>query len=155
MSQRYSQLRAFRFPSIHIFSASPNSLERTTCATYHLLLRCTANQKMATASTCDHHRGLRGDRELFTKRKFDKLPVTQKEPCIICTVLRPFWLDHENTRDRRKFLVRHPDYDSTKKPKLQSMQGANTYEFVLFEDELGEAYHVLFCCLYLRWNVGQ
>ena len=103
---------------------------------------------MATASTCDHHKGLHGARDLFTKRNFNKLPVTQKKDCIICDVLRPFWKKHKDLPSR------YPGYDTSKEPKIQNLQETNHYNFVLFQDELGEAYHVLLSCLYLRWHAG-
>lgn len=120
-------------------------------ATQHRLQHCTANQKMASESTCVHLKGLRGPRDLFTKRSFNKIPVTRNDLCIICGVLRPFWRSHKN----KKSHERDPGYDTSSEPKVQSAQGTSKYDFVLFEDELGEAYHVLLCCLYLRWNAGQ
>ena len=106
---------------------------------------------MTDSINCVHRMDSNGNRGLLTKTTFNKVPIDESLPCVICTNIQPLWKRHKDHPDL------HTGYDTSEQPNIQSTQARlrNKYEFILFEDELGETYHVLLSFFCLLWNAGE
>lgn len=113
-----------------------------------------AEPRESALEGCDHKVSADGSRGVFAKASFktadfSKHKVSSEEKCVICGTIYHFWEDH---------VVRSNDavaFDGSKTPKIDSSIASRSQkdlDLVLFEGELGEAYHVLMCKLLLKWD---